>query len=175
MSIAAVFAEINALSDAGLVESYALGGAVGAVHYLEPSATQDVDIFVTFRPEDRASLAPLSPIYDFLIRRGARLEGAHVEIGSWPVQILRADDPLLQEAMRDAVDVAVDGQSIWIFTAEYLAALALETGRAKDKIRLTQFLDWDRFDGSQFERIVQRHPALLAKWAAFKRQFFDEA
>jgi len=31
----------------GVIEKYAIGGAVGATLYLEPAATLDVDIFVT--------------------------------------------------------------------------------------------------------------------------------
>ena len=175
VTIAAVFAEINALADAGLVQSYALGGALAAVRYLEPVATQDVDVFVLFRPEDEAGLSPLAPIYDFLVRRGARPEGAHVVIGSWPVQVLPADDPLVRKALRAATSVTVEGQNVRVLSAEYLAAIALDTGRAKDKIRVTQFLEWEGFNRSRFEQIVRSYPALLAKWATFRRQFLNEA
>ena len=175
MSIGRVFAEINALAGAGMVQSYALGGALAAVNYLEPVATEDVDVFVVFRPEDSASLSPLAPIYDFLVRRGATPEGAHVVIGSWPVQILPADDPLLRDALRDARTVFVEGESVRVLSAEHLAAIALDTGRAKDRIRLTQFLDWDGFDRARFEQIVTSYPALLAKWSVFRRQFLNEA
>jgi hypothetical protein len=173
VGIARVFAEINALVDARVVEAYAVGGAVGAVRYLEPFATQDVDIFVAFNQES-SILAPLGPIYEFLARRGATPEGAHVVIDSWPVQILPAHDPLLSEALTHAQSVEVEGVPVRIFTAEHLAAIALQTGRAKDKIRVTQFLEWDGFDRAGFEQIVSRHPGLLAKWDAFRAQFLNE-
>ena len=35
----------------GVIERYAIGGAVGATFYLEPVATLDVDIFITFKTE----------------------------------------------------------------------------------------------------------------------------
>lgn len=38
---------INQTQADGLIGKYAIGGAVGATLYLEPSATLDVDIFVT--------------------------------------------------------------------------------------------------------------------------------
>lgn len=44
-----MFAELKAAHEAGVLERYALGGAVGATVYLEPAATEDVDIFVTIR------------------------------------------------------------------------------------------------------------------------------
>ncbi len=101
MSIKQVFAELEALRTAGIVEDYALGGAVGAVRYVEPAATQDIDVFVVFRSDSVASLAPLGPVYDFLVSRGARVEGEHLIIGDWPVQLLPAAGQLLEEAMRD--------------------------------------------------------------------------
>jgi len=44
-SISQVIAMINRLEDDGVIERYAIGGAVGATFYLEPVATLDVDIF----------------------------------------------------------------------------------------------------------------------------------
>jgi hypothetical protein len=60
-------------------------------------------------------------------------------------------------------------------SAEHLAAISLDTGRAKDRIRLTQFLAWDGFDRARFDHIVAAYPALVAKWTSFMRQFPDEA
>lgn len=50
---------INRLRADGVIGKYAIGGAVGATFYLEPSATLDVDIFVTFlwRPVVRSSVS----------------------------------------------------------------------------------------------------------------------
>ena len=175
MSISQVFAELNALASAGVVRAYAVGGAIGALYYLEPASTQDVNVFVLFRPEDAARLSPLAAIYDFFASRGATPEGEHVVIGGWPVQILPADDLLLDEAVRDARQVDVEGVAVRVMSAEHLAAAALDTGRAKDRIRLGQFLAWDGFDRRRFETIVERHPKLVAKWARYRRQFKDEA
>lgn len=175
MSITQVFAELNAMVGAGVVRAYAVGGAVGALYYLEPTATQDVDVFVLFRPEDAARLNPLASIYDFLTSREAKPEGEHVVIGGWPVQILPADDLLLDEAVRDARPADVEGVAVQVMSAEHLAAIALDTGRPKDRIRLGQFLIWEGFDHRRFETIVARHPDLVAKWALYRRQFPDEA
>jgi hypothetical protein len=172
MAIKHVFAEIESMQAAGVIEQYALGGAVAAINYLEPAATEDVDIFVVFN-SGGSPLAPLSPIYQFLERRGAKLEGAHLIVGDWPVQILRAAGPLLEEAIREARVVEVDGQSVRIFSPEHLAVIALQTGRTKDKLRLAQFLEWPQFDKPRFEEMVNHH-GLLAKWQEFKRVFTNE-
>ena len=42
---------INGMHSAGVIERYAIGGAVAATFYLEPVATLDVDVFVDFHTE----------------------------------------------------------------------------------------------------------------------------
>jgi len=42
---------INEMKACGAVERYAIGDAVGATFYLEPVATLDVDVFVSFQSE----------------------------------------------------------------------------------------------------------------------------
>jgi hypothetical protein len=59
----------------------------------------------------------------------------------WPVQVLPAGAPVVEEALRDAVERDVDGTSVRVFTAEHLAGIALQLGRAKDKARLLQFIE----------------------------------
>src|SRR4051812_6401852 len=39
---------INRMQADGVIDQYAIGGAVGATFYLEPIATVDLDIFVDF-------------------------------------------------------------------------------------------------------------------------------
>jgi len=45
VNIREVIATINQMQSDGVIERYAIGGAVGATFYLEPIATLDVDIF----------------------------------------------------------------------------------------------------------------------------------
>jgi hypothetical protein len=56
MNIREVIQIINQMQADGVIEGYAVGGAVGATFYLEPVATLDVDIFVTFKPEAGSSI-----------------------------------------------------------------------------------------------------------------------
>ena len=173
-SISQVIAMINQLEENGVVERYAIGGAVGATFYLEPVATLDVDIFVVFRPDAGSSLLSLQPIFDYLTARGGVIEGEYVVIAGWPVQFLPPTSPLVEEALADAVTVQVEGTPARVFTAEHLAAVALQTGRPKDKARLLQFVESGAIDAERFQAIISRH-GLDNRWREFERTFLSGA
>ena len=157
----------------GVIERYAIGGAVGATFYLEAVATLDVDIFVAFRPEPGSLLVSLEPIFDYLKARGGAMEGEHILIGGWPVQFLPPTGPLVEEALSQAVETDVEGIPARVFTAEHLAAIALQTGRAKDKARLLQFIEAGALDAARFQSILARF-GLVAAWQKFERQFLSD-
>ena len=54
MNVREVIAVIHQMQIDAVIDGYAIGGAVGATFFLEPIATLDVDIFVSFRPEPGA-------------------------------------------------------------------------------------------------------------------------
>jgi hypothetical protein len=80
-----------------------------------------------------------------------------------PVQFLPPTGPLAEEALANAQEVNVEDETTFVFTAEHLAATALQTGRAKDKARLAQFVEAEVLDADRFERILARH-GLIEKW-----------
>lgn len=168
VSLHQVLIELRELEVAGIVERYAIGGAVGATRYVEAAATEDVDVFVTFKRTPAAQLDPLAPVYAFLKPRGAEVEGEHLVIGGWPVQFLPAESPLLAEAIDDAVDDVVDGVRTRVFTAEHLAAIALQLGRAKDKLRVVQMVETQVLDMPRFKALLTRH-GLSDKWTDFSQ------
>jgi len=59
-----------------------------------------------------------------------------------------------------------------VFTAEHLAAIALQTGRAKDKARLLQFIETAALDRARFQAILSRH-GLQEAWQRFEKQYLD--
>ena len=61
-----------------------------------------------------------------------------------------------------------------LFTAEHLAAIALQTGRAKDKARLLQFIEAGAVDPARLQAIFVRH-GLVDSWRKFERQFLSDA
>lgn len=173
-SISQVIAMINRLEDDGVIERYAIGGAVGATFYLEPVATLDIDIFVVFRQDAGGNLLSLQPIFEYLTGRGGVIEGEYIVIAGWPVQFLPATSKLVDEALEDAVTVQVDGVPARVFTAEHLAAIALQLGRPKDKARLLQFVEFGAIDTERFQAILARH-GLDNRWQEFERTFLSGA
>ena len=168
MNFSKVFEIINEMQTQGIVERYAIGGAVGATFYLEPVATLDVDVFVVF--PQRGPLIDPSPVFDWLRAHGGKMEGEYVILEQTPVQFLAAGTPLVQEALIEAVIADVEGTPVRVFTAEHLAAIALEVGRAKDKARLLQFVEEGAIQLPALEAIVARH-GLVDRWQTFQSQF----
>jgi hypothetical protein len=170
MNFQKVFQILHEMQVEGVVERYAIGGAVAATFYLEPVATLDVDVFVVF-PSHGLLLDP-SPVFDWLKARGGVMDGEYIVLEQTPVQILAAGTPLVEEALREAVQTEVEGTPVRVFTAEHLAAIALEVGRAKGKARVLQFIEEGALDGARFESILTRH-GLLDSWRTFQHQFLE--
>jgi hypothetical protein len=170
VGIKEVIETINRMQAAGVIERYAIGGAVAATFYLEPVATLDVDVFVEFHTEPGSQIISPEPIFRYLRDRGCEMEGEHVVIGGWPIQFVPAGSALVQEALAKAVEKDVEGTPARVITAEHLAAIALETGRAKDKARVLQFIEADAIDLDRLQEILTRH-GLAGAWQQFERQF----
>ena len=170
MKIKEVLGTINQMQADGIIDRYAIGGAVGATFYLEPIATLDVDIFVAFRPEPGKLLVSPQPLIDYLVARGSRMEGEYLIIADWPVQFLLPPTPLAEEALSEAMPFDVEGVLTHVFSAEHLACIALELGRPKDKARLLQFIEAGVLDPARLEAILARHH-LSENWQRFEDQF----
>ncbi len=151
MKIQEVIVALNQMEKDGAVHRYAIGGAVGATFYLEPSSTLDVDVFVAFPSEPGSLLASPRPIFDYLKQFGYKMDGDYIVIGGWPVQFLPPTGSLVEEALHEAVEIDVEGTPARVFTAEHLAAIALQTGRAKDKARLLQFIEAGTIESERFK------------------------
>jgi hypothetical protein len=152
------FAILNQMKKDGVFEKYAIGGAVAYSIYLEPVTTIDVDIFVTLKPHSGKKLVSLEPIYDYLLAKGAEKQGQYIVYAGWPLQFLPADSsPLMAETLDRAKRVAAGGVSVWIFTQEHLAAVALDVGRPQDKTRLNALVKSSTFNAEEFKVILHRH------------------
>jgi hypothetical protein len=172
MDIKEIIATLNRMQKDGVIDRYAIGGAYGAyISYLEPRYTADIDVFIHLSPLPGQSLVSLDPINKYLETEGYLLnsEGCPI-ISGWPVQFLPADDLLLSEALDQSKELNVDGVPVPVFTPEHLAAVALRTGRPKDKVRLIEFLETHALDEANFSSILKRH-GLLDRWIQFKKNF----
>jgi hypothetical protein len=126
---------LNELERSGVMERYAIGGAIGATFYVEPLLTFDLDVFVIL-PQQGTGLLSLAPIYGALRARGYSEEGECVLIEGVPVQFLPAYNALLEEAMRDACETSYEKTFTRVIRAEHLVAICLQTGRDKDRERV---------------------------------------
>ena len=93
-------------------------------------------------------------------------------IGGWPVQFLSPANELEREAVAEAVAATVEDVSTWVVSPEHLVAIALQTGRAKDQIRVLQFIEQNAVDRHKLESVLERH-GLTPKWQAFERKYME--
>lgn len=164
-------AVLNQMEADGVIQRYAIGGAIAAAFYIEPAQTYDLNVFLIF-PVSPLGLISISPIYSYLTERGYQPEGEAINIEGWPVQFLPAFNLLIEEALENAVEVFYGETPTRVFTEAYLAAIMLYTGRAKDHARLIQLLTEDKVNRTALADLIARH-GLEAKWENFKQRFLD--
>jgi hypothetical protein len=156
---------LNELEAAGLVERYAIGGALAAFFYAEAVVTEDLDAFVLIKTS--GGLITLTPIYDFLKQRGATEEREHLWLAGTLVQLIPAYDALTEEAVREAVEKMVGLTKTRVMRVEHLIAIALKTGRAKDYTRIALLLEEAEVDDARLRNILDRHQ-LQDRWEKYK-------
>ncbi len=156
----------------GVIGRYAIGGAVGSIFWLEPITTKDLDVFVILPTSAGGLLLSLGPIYEYLIARGYVPDGQFIIIEGWAVEFLPPGTALVEEALVQAVQRDVSGVVTRVFTAEHLAAISLQVGRAKDHDRVARFVESGVLDAEVFEAILQRHD-LMARWQTFQCNYLE--
>lgn len=148
---------LNRLVSEKIIDDYAIGGAMGAMFYMEAVTTMDLDIFVLF--SDDSNLMPLAPIYNKLKEWGYSPDENEKEclsIEGTPVQFLPAYNILLQEALSTSRSFDYQGVPTKVMLAEYLATICVETGRVKDKLRVSMFLAAEGFDKETFFLLLDK-------------------
>lgn len=156
---------LNRMVKAGIIEDYAIAGAVAAIIHAEPVSTKDLDVLVPL-PQTPAGLATLAPIHEYLKKQGCSMYGQHFIIGGVPVDFLDAHDPVSREAFAGAVEVTAWGERAKVVRPEHLIAMALAVGRRKDYARIEALLDMAKIDKPFLARLLRRH-GLARKWASF--------
>ena len=147
---------LNQLVADKVIDKYAIGDAIGASFYVEAVQTEDIDAFV-FLKASPSGLISLTPIYDALVALGGSIEREYVRFAEWPVQILPDANDLVRESIRMANEVEYDGIPTRVFTAAHLCAVALQTGRTKDYLRVAMFMEQRAVNLEQLDKIVERH------------------
>jgi hypothetical protein len=165
-----VIVALDQMLQDGIVDNYAIGGAIAASFYGEVATTEDVDVFVVFKPGASSILIDPRSVIDYFLAKGHSMMEDKIVIGGWPVQFLPPPSPLEEEALARAVDMQDEDLRLRLLSREYVAAIALNTGRAKDRNRLIQLREEGELDMQEFRRIVSAH-GLSAKWKQFEELF----
>lgn len=153
---------LNELENQSVFSRYAIGGAMAATFYTEPVLTFDLDVFVVLSPEI-GQLISLAPVYEALRARGYGEEKEAVMIEGVPVQFLPAYNALVEEALGQAREIDYDGVPARVVRAEHLIAVALQTGRSKDRARVAMLREQASLDLNLLADILKRHE-LEEKW-----------
>src|SRR5438105_5987313 len=144
----------NELVSAGLIEDYALGGALAAIYYVEPFTTYDADII--FITKDKTLSAGIPAIYSHLQSKGWRVEHEHLLVKDFPVQFLAASG-LTEEAVRNANPIEYEGVAAKVFRPEYIIAIAASVRRHKDLARIEQLMTQTTIDKPLLDEILRRY------------------
>jgi hypothetical protein len=165
---------INQMEADGIIGRYAIEGAFAASYYVEPTLTEDLDILVSFETasaQTKSGIIVLDPVFSYLKKKGYeefRKEGIVIE--GWPVQFIPVANDLDAEALASAREVDIDdtGGSVRtrVLSPEHIVAICLRVGRAKDFIRIAQFLDENVPDMPLLCSLLHRH-GLTESWRAF--------
>jgi hypothetical protein len=158
---------LNELEQEAVFSRYAIGGAMGAIFYTEPFLTFDLDIFAT--PNGMTGETPVcrtagtAMFREALRTRGYREEKETILIEGVPVQFLPAYNALIEEALREAQDAMYENVPARILRSEYLVAIALQTGRSKDRDRVRILREQAKLDMELLADVLRRYE-LEEKW-----------
>ena len=161
---------INQMHHEGIFEHYAIGGGIAALFYVEPFVTFDLDIFVILR-DDAGPLVSLSPIYDWLLRRGYVPQKEYIVIEGIPVQFIPVYNDLVKDAVLDACEQKYGNRTTFALKKEYLLAIMLQTGRPKDRERLGRLWEEAKMSTELLDAILVKH-GLKDAFDRFRRSFY---
>jgi hypothetical protein len=165
------FTVLNEMVVDGVIENYAVAGAIGAMFYVEPFATADLDVFV-LTPEERFIIE--LPGWDYLKARGyTKVEKESIVVEGWPVQFLPATTSLEREAYTEAQMLSIEEVPVRVARPEHLVAIMVQVGRQKDLARIAMFLSQDAVGINSLEDVINRH-GLSDKWLDYKRTYQNE-
>src|SRR5216683_4349938 len=106
------FQIINRMVADGVIGTYAVGGAVAALNYIEPTLTDDLDVLISVdqqQNQPRSGLITLEPVFSYLRNAGyAEFKSEGIVIEGWPVQFLPVASDLDLESLAQAVVVDIE-------------------------------------------------------------------
>ena len=159
---------LQEMVSAGVVTSYAVFGAVAQMRYTEAVLTEDVDVLVEL--PGKHGLDVLAPIYAYCRSRGLSSQGQWIRVGSWPVQFIPPYSPITEAALREAVVEDFEGVPLRVVRADFLAMIALDTGRPRDFDRIIRMMEAGAIDLGGLQTLAEPH-GLSPKLRAFRSRY----
>jgi hypothetical protein len=174
MSLRKTIEVVAKLAESGVIQRYAIVGAIAALNYIQPTLTEDLDVLISVADFDRhkSGLLLLTPIEKALAAMGyTERSDVGYMIEGWPVQFLPVASGLDQEGLEQAieVDMGVPGEPPFrarCLRAEHVVATAVRIGRLKDLARVEAFLEQGAVDLVALKAVMARHD-LGEAWKAF--------
>ncbi|HXB53987.1 MAG TPA: hypothetical protein VN461_04330 [Vicinamibacteria bacterium] len=158
MAFADTLRALNNMKAEGVIEEYAIVGALAIVFWTEPVATYDLDVLV-FLPSGAGPLVSLESIYHWASAHGYQADREHILIEGVPTQFLPSPSKLADEAIETAETLDYQGVPTRVTLPEYLVALYLqpEARTAKRRERVAMLLDWRGLNRNRLDAILERH------------------
>jgi len=164
---------INELKKKSLIDAYAIGGGIATLFYIEPFLTYDLDVFIILSEKRKEnSLISLSPIFDYLKKKGYSFKREHVIIEGIPVQFIPADE-LEEEAVRNAREIEYEKIKTMVLTPEYLIAILLRVGRKKDIDKIEKLLEQTEIERKKLNEIIKRY-SLMEKFKLIRMRIYGK-
>jgi hypothetical protein len=158
MAFAETLRTLNAMKAEGVIDEYAIAGAMAIVFWAEPVPTFDLDVLV-LPAVPEGGLVGLGSIYRWADARGYPTQDEHIVIEGLPTQFIPAPDVLAREAISSASEVAYDAEKVRVVRPEYLIALYLQpqARTAKRRERAAMLLELPSLNRGLLDDILKRH------------------
>jgi hypothetical protein len=158
MAFADALRAINTMKAEGVIEEYAIAGAMALVFWTEPVPTWDLDVLV-FLPSRPGAIVSLEGIYRWTSAHGYTAHKEHVIIEGVPTQFLASPGPAGDEAIETAATLEYEDVPTRVVLPEYLVALYLQPGArtTKRRERAAMLLEWPGLNRERLDAILRQH------------------
>ncbi len=164
-----ILSVINDMKREGIIGEYAIGGSIGAMFYIEPFYTKDVDIFTHYKQGPDGLIDP-APVYRYLRLRGYKMQGWRALMEDVLVDFIPAGTELVEEAIENALEDKYNDVPCRVISPEYLIAMSVECGRRMDWARIEKFFNQQiPIQVKRLKEVLVRH----GLWKKFKAEFPD--
>jgi hypothetical protein len=158
MAFADTLRSLNAMKADGVIQDYAIAGAMAMVFWAEPVPTFDLDVLVLL-PSPEGALVSLDGIYRWAKSRGYAAQDEHIVIEGLPTQFVPAPNALAREAIGTAAVIDYQGVAVRVVRPEHLIALYLQpqAKTAKRRERAAMLLELPNLNREDLGAILERY------------------